>query len=122
MSENVIDIEKMRTSGSRLEKTTDELKDLRSDLYKLICEIDDTWDGDASRSYINRLNGYIDKLDHLADVLPLLADYFSSSADRFEEIDNDLKKKVPTVAERIENCGDRHEVREDIRKRDLHSI
>lgn len=83
-----IDIETIRSSSTTLEAKVNELKVLRFDLYKLISQIDDTWDGPASRSYINRLNDYLKKIDVMLTVLPYYAEYLKNTANDMERLDS----------------------------------
>ena len=82
-----IDIETIRSSATTLEAKVNELKVMRFDLYKLISQIDDTWDGPASRSYINRMSDYLTKIDVISNVLSAYSVYLRNTANDLEKLD-----------------------------------
>ena len=82
-----IDIETIRSSATTLEAKVNELKVMRFDLYKLISQIDDTWDGPASRSYINRMNDYLTRIDVISNVLSAYSVYLRNTANDLEKLD-----------------------------------
>ena len=95
-----IDIETIRSSATTLEAKVNELKVMRFDLYKLISQIDDTWDGPASRSYINRMNDYLTRIDVISNVLSAYSVYLKNTANDIEKLDIVWR----TVTESISNA------------------
>ena len=82
-----------------------EMKVLRFNLFKLIGQIDESWDGDASRSYIKRLESYLVKIDNMINILSAYADYLKKSASDLEKLDIIWKTVSDTMLEMIQSVG-----------------
>ena len=100
-----IDIGTIRSSASTLEAKVNELKVLRFELQKLISQIDSTWDGPASRSYINRMNNYLTKIDDTIKILSGYFDYLKNTADDIEKLDLIWRKITKTIYDSIYAMG-----------------
>lgn len=96
-----IDVETIRSSASTLEAKVNELKVMRFNLFKLINNINDTWDGEASEVYINKLEGYLIKIDNMVDIYIDYKKYLDDVADKFENLDAScitVLKKMAQIA------------------------
>ena len=82
-----IDIETIRSSATTLEAKVNELKVMRFRLYKLIGNINDTWDGEASEAYIQKLEGYLVNIDNMVEIYMNYKKYLDDVAFRFDELD-----------------------------------
>lgn len=101
MAKIEIDVGTIRSSITTLEAKVNELKVLRFDLYKLVCQIDDTWDGPASRSYINRLNDYLKRIDIILIFLSSYSKYLKNTADHMENLDKEWENVSKIIDETI---------------------
>ena len=100
-----IDVETIRSSASTLEAKVNELKVLRFELQKLISQIDSTWDGPASRSYINRMNNYLTKINDIIKILSNYFDYLKNTADDIEKLDLIWRTITKTIYDSVLALG-----------------
>lgn len=78
----------LREDKGKIAKYRQELHDYNNRLDALILRIGDSWEGDASTAYINKMTRYKQKALEMENVLREFESYAEKAASKFEEIDS----------------------------------
>lgn len=96
MSKIEVDIQGLRENSAILSNTVTQMENLYIRINKLVSTLDATWDGDASRAYINKLSKQAELVMKSAKITKEFAKYGSQTADKFETID-EINRMVESV-------------------------
>lgn len=94
MAKIKIDIESLKLNASSLEERITELQNLNTRLESLISRIQASWEGQASKVYIDKITAQARKAQKMVDVLMEYKKYVESAISKFSTIDNNSANKI----------------------------
>ena len=89
-----INLDEIINNRNNLKKYIEDLKNLNSRLEQLINKIGDSWQGDASTSYINMMRKYADQARQMEQVLEEFDKYADSAVTRFSKTDEESANSI----------------------------
>ena len=98
MSVFSVQIDKLNLAADKYTKIIADIDNQKQNYTALIQEIDNSWDGLASISYINRMKGQTTKLTNMRKYVVALRKYCKDTAERMEFIDKMLRKLMEMVS------------------------
>jgi len=94
----LVDYPGLNSLSNKITKIKEEINTLIADIEKLRVDVDNAWDGDASRQFLSKLDDRIAKLKVTPANLSLLSRMIDGSLGKFKAIEDDcfvnLKKEV----------------------------
>lgn len=94
MSKIDVDVGSLNETSTKLANISKELKLLRFDLQKLVGRIDDSWDGPASRAYIEKMMIYLRELSRIIEAIEQYRESVVDTANSFAELDKFFERII----------------------------
>ena len=94
MAKIKIDAAMLRSNSRSLASKIQELTELNRNLNTLLVQIGDSWEGDASRAYINMMQNYAKKASDMVTVLTEFKSYVDSDVNKFESADKSAASRL----------------------------
>lgn len=94
MAKIKIDENALRANAIALNARISELQSLNNRLNELIARIGDSWDGQASVAFINRMTAQAAKAKKMEEVLQEYKNYVESTVEKFTTLDNSAASRI----------------------------
>lgn len=94
MAEIRVDVEGLLSNKRAIEQKISELQSLNMRLEQLIHRIGDSWEGEASERYIEKMLGYKVKAEEMVAVLEEFKKYMEQAANTFAQKDRDGANRI----------------------------
>lgn len=94
MAKIKIDENALRANAIALNSRITELQNLNNRLNELIIRIGDSWDGQASVAFINRITAQAAKAKKMEEVLQEYKNYVESTVEKFTTLDSSAANRI----------------------------
>lgn len=94
MSKIDINIDGLKKNADTIAAKKQELQTLNKNLGNLIKEINDSWEGEASVSYVNMLNKYLTQAKKMESVLNEFYSYTMNVSNTFQNLDQNAAGNI----------------------------